>query len=326
MNKAGEAPQGPVRRRAGAMMALKLAAALLLTWLVLRKVDFAHALAVADSLSAITALGALVLLALQAVLSAWRWMLVSRRTAAALPYWPAYRLFMIGLFYTQALPSTFPGDAVRVWGGARFGSAGEAAIGVFLDRLLTLLALLLLAAMSLAVLAIRSHGDPVALVPAAILTAGFLVLALAVAFRAYLTSLVPGKAGRFAARLAQSVHCLFRSGDSFGLCLLSLVIQVFSIVTIVLLASGMGLALTMAAAFVSMPLVMLAALLPVSVNGWGVREGAMIALLAGFGIGHTEAATLSVIYGLFQLGLGLSGGLFVLFPAGSADAKATMPS
>jgi uncharacterized membrane protein YbhN (UPF0104 family) len=147
-----------------------------------------------------------------------------------------------------------------------------------------------------------------------------------VALRARLTNFLPGKFGGFAVRLAESVHRLFTSADSFGLCLLSLLIQSLAILALYVLARGMGLALSPAACFMAMPVILLVALLPISVNGWGVREGAMMAVLAGFGIGRTEAATLSVIFGLFQLALGLAGGLFVLFPGRRRDAKASARS
>ena len=309
------------KARVMALMVLKVAAAILLTWLALRKIDFARALIMARDLPLAVAAGAMALLVLQAVLSAWRWQLVSRRTGAPLVRWPALRLFMTSLFYNQALPSVVPGDAARVWGASRFGGRGEAAVGVFLDRLLTLLALLLLATVSLGFLA--AHGGGWLFVaPDLVLGACFAVLAVAVAMRNRLPIILPGKAGAFAVRLAESTHRLFVSTDSFGLCFLSVVIQSLAIVALYVLARGLNLALTPVAAFMAMPVILLVALLPISVNGWGVREGATMAVLAGFGIGRTEAATLSVIFGLFQLALGLAGGLFVLFPEGGEDVKA----
>ena len=321
MMSSSRAPASPQKARAMVLIVLKVAAAILLTSLALRKVDFAQALAMAKNLPFSAAVGAMALLVLQAFLAAFRWELVSRHTSAWVPFWSALRLIMISLFYTQALPSTLPGDAVRIWGASRFGGRGEAAVGVFLDRLLTLLALLLLATVSLGFLAARGGGW-LFVAPDIALGACFVVLVVAVVMRERLSFLLPGKVGSFAVRLAVSTHRLFTSADSLGLCFLSVVIQGLAIVALYVLARGLGLPLTPVAAFMGMPVILLAALLPISVNGWGVREGAMMAVLAGFGIGRTEAATLSVIFGLFQLVLGLAGGLFVLFPEGGEDVKA----
>ena len=72
------------------------------------------------------------LLLLQAVLSAWRWMVLSRRTSgrSALSG-RRCGYFMISQFYNQALPSTVPGDAARMWGAARFGRLRRRPSGCF---------------------------------------------------------------------------------------------------------------------------------------------------------------------------------------------------
>lgn len=301
---------------------LKLGAAILLTWLALRHIDFSRAWRIAEGLSHVLAAGAMLLLVLQAVLSAWRWALVSRRTTARLPFGPALSVFMLSLFYNQALPSTVPGDAARVWGAARFGGKGEAAVGVFLDRILTLLALLLLAGCSVIALLLGGRASPLLVVPLLVLAAAFALLGMLVILRHRLHGLLPARAGGFALRLGDALHRLAGSADIAGLAAISILIHLLGIAAIWVLAQGMNLPLTITAALIAVPLVLLAALIPVSVNGWGVREGTMVAVLAGFGIAHTEAATLSVVYGLFQLALGLMGGLFAMFAGRRGGAKA----
>jgi len=68
--------------------------------------------------------------------------------------------------------------------------------------------------------------------------------------------------------------------------------------------------------------VLLIAMVPISVGGWGLREGGMVISLAVFGIGTTDAATLSVVFGLLQLVVGLAGGVFVLSRPHSGKIKA----
>jgi len=301
---------------------LKLGAAILLTWLALRHVDFARAWKIAIDLPLVLAMGAILLLIIQALLSAWRWGMVSRRTAAPLPFGPALTVFLLSLFYNQTLPSTVPGDAARIWGAARFGGKGEAVVGVFLDRILTLGALLLLAGFSMLVLLLGDRAGRLLVIPLLLLAAAFGMLAILTIFRRRLLGQLPARAGAFALRLGDALHRLAFSRDILGLGTMSLLIHAVGIAAIWVLAYGMDIPLGMVAAFVAMPLVMLSAQIPVSVNGWGVREGTMIAVLAGFGIARTEAATLSVVYGLFQLALGLAGGLFAMFAGGSKDAKA----
>jgi hypothetical protein len=63
------------------------------------------------------------------------------------------------------------------------------------------------------------------------------------------------------------------------------------------------------------PMLTLLMLLPVSVNGMGVREGGMVLFLAPLGIDAASAITLAFV--LFSVGVAVSlvGGVFYLFGA-----------
>lgn len=62
-----------------------------------------------------------------------------------------------------------------------------------------------------------------------------------------------------------------------------------------------------------MPAIAFIASLPISVGGWGVREGAMVAGLAPFSVAPESAMALSISYGLASLLVALTmGGLLVL--------------
>jgi hypothetical protein len=46
---------------------------------------------------------------------------------------------------------------------------------------------------------------------------------------------------------------------------------------------------------VALALVTLAMLIPISIGGFGVREGSYVVVLAGGGIGHTDAVLISLL-------------------------------
>lgn len=304
---------------------LKLVIAAILVWLALRKIDFARAFALLGAQSFGLDFFALGLLFLQAVLSAWRWVWISRRTAAPLSFRLALKFFMLSLFYNQALPSFLPGDACRVWGAARGAAVRQAALGVVLDRLVTLMALLSLASLSLGLFVFRGRlvlGLGLGLV-GAVLLAALAALAIQIGRSKRVFSLLPEKLARPLAAASDGAAGLVFSARFFGLLLFSFLIHGLSIATFFVLGQAMHLPFTALDAIMAAPLMLVMALIPISVNGWGVREGTAVFLLARFGIARTEAATLSVLFGLAQLALGLIGGLFVLFPSGGADAKAS---
>ena len=107
---------------------------------------------------------------------------------------------------------------------------------------------------------------------------------------------------------------LFGSHAIIFLLFLTFIIHGLSLAAVYAIASSLDLALSLGVVCSAVPVVLLISIFPVSVSGWGVREGAMIVVLSGFGISSTNAATLSVVFGLFQLIVGLSGVVFVFWP------------
>jgi hypothetical protein len=61
-------------------------------------------------------------------------------------------------------------------------------------------------------------------------------------------------------------------------------------------------------------------MLPISIGGWGVREGAMVVALHGFGISAEDALLPSVLFGLCAVAATLPGGiLWVINKDASAE-------
>ena len=50
-------------------------------------------------------------------------------------------------------------------------------------------------------------------------------------------------------------------------------------------------------------------MVPFSVAGWGVREGAMITALGLIGVSPAAAFTVSVLYGIIMVAVGMAGGV-----------------
>jgi uncharacterized membrane protein YbhN (UPF0104 family) len=94
--------------------------------------------------------------------------------------------------------------------------------------------------------------------------------------------------------------------------LLSVVVQVANIVLVWILGLALGLTVPLSYYFVLVPLVSLLTLLPVSLNGMGVREGGTILLLQPLGVPEAQAVTLSILwFGVYTL-ISLAGGLLLL--------------
>ncbi len=216
----------------------------------------------------------------------WRILLDNRYPAGRL-----FSLHMIGNFFNTILPSTMGGDAVKAYylyrdmnkGGVSFGS-------VFLDRYLGLFARLFLGLVSGMVAfaelkTIRMHWVIPALL--SVFIAGSVVV-----FRFRI-------GGRFGAvaDFYDYVHSrLMRKQMMMKTFLLSRVIQALLIVTIATVALSIGQALSFTELFVFVPIILTVMIIPVSISGFGVREGAFVALFGLTGIPSSVSVSISFLW------------------------------
>ena len=85
------------------------------------------------------------------------------------------------------------------------------------------------------------------------------------------------------------------------LLLLSISIHVFSIIAVLMLSKGLELEIAWVGIVLVVPLATLFMLIPISIAGWGVREGVMIVGLGYLSVLPEQALALSILYGLLML-------------------------
>jgi uncharacterized protein (TIRG00374 family) len=248
----------------------------------------------------------------QLLLTGWRYDLIGRAIEARMPTREALRLVLIGQFFSQTLPSSIGGDAVRAFLASRLGIWwGRAVSAVLCDRAVAMIVLLALATATIPIFLGRI-ADPfarwLAVIPA-IATLGILaVLALATTTR--LAPIMRWKLLRPFAVLTTDLRTIVFSSGRFWLTfLISLVVQLGVVATVWLLARSLSIAATYLDCLVLVPPISIAVLVPISIAGWGVREGAMILAFGLVGVAESDALALSVTFGLAQIVVGIPGGV-----------------
>jgi len=115
----------------------KAAISAFLLWLALRRVNLDSVGQRLAELDLRWIAFILFVLCVQLPLSALRWREIVAVCGAKLPRATILRYIFIGQFFSQVLPSTVGGDAVRIWLVARGGAGWPAAIySVLIDRLI----------------------------------------------------------------------------------------------------------------------------------------------------------------------------------------------
>ena len=250
-------------------------------------------------------------LTVQALLAVvrWRWILITQ--GCRFDYFRLVRFYWLGLFFNQLLPSSVGGDAMRAYCLVRNGcSIGKASVVVLLDRAIGLVGLILLVLVCQPFSFEFLRDDPirwgVLWVTLGGATAFGAVLVLDRLTSCFRSSRILHGVVMFS-RAARRALVPFSSG--LLLLALSVAIHLISIFAVIIIALGMGIEPHWLAFFIVVPLTSLFMALPISIGGWGVREGVMVLGLGYAGIQPENALALSVLYGLLLLILTLPGAL-----------------
>lgn len=299
-------------------LALKLLVSLVLLALIAQGIDLGGVGGMVLALTPAWAAAAVLSLAGIVLVSAFRWWLVIDAIGVRQPFRRILCLMFIGNFFTQVLPTSVGGDALRIWQLSRFGVAmNRAFIGVMLERISGLIALVFMVAGGVFWLGDALTPSALRYVLLAALPGLLLGLALLCCLDSSPVSLrrlpLLGRALSLLAEMAADARrVLLSPGRSLVLLVLSAVAQLLAILAFYFFALALGLDLGLVAAAAVVPGIILIAFLPVSFAGWGVREGASVAMFAAVGLGADQAVALSVLFGLALILSGLPGLAFWL--------------
>jgi len=246
-------------------------------------------------------------------ISAWRW----RMFATALDLGGSRRSYLsfyfVGMFFNLVLPTSVGGDVVRAWylahrDGSGAGRRMPAFLSVLADRVSGVIILALVACTAAAfcpVVLPRSIVLSVVAVGAAAVSG---VVGLPI-LDAYLATLQrPSIHIERLRRIAAGGMTYFRNIPlTVKTTVLSIFVQVNSVIVMALIGMGLGLDVPVGYYGVLMPLVSLLTLLPVSVNGMGLREYSTVLLLEPLGVEPAQAVTLAILLFAAQTAAGLTG-------------------
>ena len=274
----------------------------------------------------VAAAAALVLL--DRALMAYRWLILLSTLAVRPPFLGVLRVFFVSTFVGTFLPTSVGGDAVRAYALSRYGvRVAESVASVLVDRLLGVLAILLLAGVAAAaappsvppwVAALSLAMAALAMVAAALglWSAPAQRLAVSVAHRA--------TRGGMRNKAIELLEALKQYGAAPGSLLNVLAgsvgVQILRVAQAWLLGLAVGISAGPAIYFVYVPIVLLIMLLPITVNGIGTSQAAFVWLFGESGIAEPPAFALSVLFVALGVIGNLPGG--ILYAAGGLGTAA----
>lgn len=245
-----------------------------------------------------------------------RWFLFLQAAGVGTLLSDAVRVYLIGTFTTNFLPTQLGGDVTRAWLAGRPGARIRAATTVVVDRATALGCLIVVAWLAFAFDRASVPG-----VLTAALAAASGGLALAGLAAALIVGAAAGLGQRLPPRLSGSMPevrraaapCLrgsvLRKTVIFGL-----LFQALVTLSVWLVARSIALDVPFSVIAVTLPVVLVFAATPISIGGLGIREGSYVLLLGQAGVGATEATLLSLMSGAAFAIASLPGGVALLQP------------
>jgi uncharacterized membrane protein YbhN (UPF0104 family) len=290
----------------------KAAVSVFLLYISMRAVNFA---ALSERLSRLNGEWIAATLALQAVqvaLQSLRWQMIVTHCGVSLTPRAALRINFIAQFFNQVLPSTVGGDAARIWRLARKGGGwANATYSVLLDRIVGVfvLALIVIGCLpwTLALLRDDIARAALLLIGGGAIAGALVFMTIGVLRWPILLRWAPLRHLREVSRVAWRL-CRAR-GAATAVFALSFAIHLLTIAAVWCMVQSVAASASFALLLFLIPPVILVATVPISIAGWGVREGSMIAAFSYAGLAQSDGLVVSVLMGLTGFIIGAAGGI-----------------
>lgn len=261
---------------------------------------------------------AMALYAVILAISTWRWRVLLEAQGFTIPLAHLSGSYLVATFFNNFLPSNIGGDVVRVRDSSRLtGSTTTSLAVVAIDRILGLGALYALA------LAAFITGGPsvrgLAGARSVLLALGLLFGGLAyVFFRPGIARRVVSASGlgrlpwalkRFETVQA-AVHVYRAQMHAVWMAFLgSVALQAIVVYYYFTVARALRIPLPLSACFLMVPLCTLVQTVPISFNGWGIRESVFILYFHQVGLGRDSALAFSLVGAGLVVLMSLSGAI-----------------
>jgi len=300
---------------------LRAAVSIIILGLLLWKLDLQKVVQILRDVDPGLLLLGTALLLVANMVSIFKWRLILRAREVSASFFYLTSLFYIGLFFNNFLLSSMGGDVVKAFKLSRQTGRGVEATGsVVVDRASSAFALLAMALIAagfeLRLLEPWMSALVVVMFVAAVLLIGLIVSERAARTLSGLPLLRRDPMGmrRHARSLWLSLHSYNQHrGTMAWVMAISLAYQCLTVVTIYVLALSLGIEVPVIYYFLFIPIVLAVSMLPVSLNGLGVREVAWVALFSLVNVAEAEALSMALLSFIVITVVSLAGGVFYLF-------------
>jgi len=326
-----DSPAHPSAVRSALLWILKIGVSAGLLYVLFTRIDAGHLWRLIRHASLPWIVAALLLYLVMLLVSTWRWQLLLRAQHVRIEFGPLLNSFLVAVFANNFLPSNIGGDVIRIRDTARLiGSKTLATAVVLADRGVGVLGLAFVAACGSTLAARRSEAlGPLG--PTLLWSALFIALAACA-----LVLAVPHRLGALASplrvfhrdwvdqRIATITGALLRFRQAPGAMLAgfagAIAVQAILVAYYVAVAGAIHLSVPLGHLAILVPVSFIVQMMPLSLNGLGVREATFGFYLSQIGIPLESAMALSFIAAGLVMLFSMSGAAAYVARRGTAPA------
>jgi uncharacterized membrane protein YbhN (UPF0104 family) len=265
---------------------IKLSISSVFLYFVFEKTGLTQVLRTLSRINIIAFIAAIFLYVFAQLISTLRWKLL---LPDGLGLKKLFSLYMIGAFFNTFLPGIIGGDAIKGFYLYKItGKVGLALASVFMDRYLGFVVLIAICAVAFPFGYQYLYGSNIEWILLSVILSfiigSFLFFGLRI-----------GQHIKHLADLYNYFHIYRNERGMIGKALLlSVFIQFSGFLAVYILALGLGQHIPFLSLLIYLPLIILIAMIPISISGLGVREGAFVLFFGFIGVKPDAAAAISL--------------------------------
>jgi uncharacterized protein (TIRG00374 family) len=256
------------------------------------------------------------------VVSALRWGMLARVLGFQVSQARYTGVYFIGMLFNLILPTSVGGDVVRAWYLAgmpcrsQMGRTTLATFSVLVERVSGLMMLVAIACVALwcSPLELPSWVNGAVLLAGLAMLAGLAFLFVGGWFARWILPALPARLQALVVRVFTATRLYLRHPWTLLITsLLSVVVQGLNVIVVWCVGLGLGLDVPLICYGVVVPLTALLTLVPISLNGMGLREAGYAILMRPLGVPTHTAVALAFLSFLVTVVCSLAGLGFYLF-------------
>ena len=275
-------------------------------WWGMRQVDLAHLYSIFAELPHNIYGTAFLLMCASTSLNGLRLYFIAQGIGLKESFKKFHQITWIGMFFNQLLPGGIGGDAYRIYSLTRNSNTLQGTSAIIWDRILGIICMGLLSAPLLLIVKLPGSIQLLATTIYGILFSGIIFMAIFIHYPIFQKY-----------KLVKNLWKIFSnakniiSSPSTLATTITLALMNFFVFYLIVVALKVPLNFIESTLLFTMSLVIV--IIPISVSGWGLREGFLTAYFKALGLPPELGFTLGVLQGLLMLLVGSIGSVFYLF-------------